>query len=60
MGATHIVIDGVTVRYVEDHRHVRITIAGSLAPELVTALVEDARSKLEVLERTGYQARRLP
>jgi hypothetical protein len=56
---TRIVVEGVTVRYVEGGRGVRVTVEGALAQEKVDAVVEDARRKLEALERTAYTARRL-
>jgi len=40
---TRIVVEGVTVRYVEDNRAVRVTVEGELAPSVVEAIVEDAR-----------------
>ncbi len=52
-----IVVDGVTVRYREEPYSVRVTIEGPLAPEKVQVLIEDARAKLEELERTPYVAR---
>lgn len=54
--STRISIDGVTVRYLEDMDEVRITIAGTLPPEQVELLIEDARSKLEALDRSPYVA----
>lgn len=59
VGTSRIIIDGVTVRYVEGYREVRITVEGSLPSETVLALVEDARRKLEALERTAYSARQM-
>jgi hypothetical protein len=57
--STRISIDGVTVRYLEQMDAVRITIAGTLPPEQVELLIEDARSKLEALDRSPYVARLL-
>lgn len=59
VGTTRIAVDGVTVRYVEGFSEVRVTVEGALPPEAVGELVEDARRKLEALERTAYVARRL-
>ena len=56
VGTARIVVDGVTVRYVEDHRALRITIEGALPTETEAALIEDARSKLSAHERTAYTA----
>jgi hypothetical protein len=57
---TLIVVDGVSVQYVEDMRAVRVTVRGSLPEEAVATLVEDARAKLEALERVPWAARQLP
>jgi hypothetical protein len=59
VGTVRIVVDGVTVRYVEDRRAVRITIEGALPSETTAALIEDARRKLSALERTAYTAAKL-
>jgi hypothetical protein len=52
---TRIVVDGVVVRYVEGST-VRITFEGALPPDLVAAIVEDARRKLEIVEALPYLA----
>ncbi len=54
-----IVVDGVTIRYVEDSYSVRVTLEGVLDPDKVTTLIEDARQKLSTLERSAFVARRL-
>jgi len=54
-----IVVDGVTVRHVESSFDVKITIEGELPPEQVAILIEDARSKLETLDRSPYVARKI-
>lgn len=59
VGTSRITLDGVTVRYVEGFSEVRITVEGALPPEIIRELVEDARGKLETLERTPYVARQL-
>ncbi|MDO9019449.1 MAG: hypothetical protein Q8S73_23495 [Deltaproteobacteria bacterium] len=59
VGTVRIVVAGVTVRYVEERRSVRITIEGALPPETAAALIEDARSKLSAVERTPYTAAKL-
>lgn len=59
VGTSRITLDGVTVRYVEGYREVRITVEGALPPETIQTLVEDARRKLETLERTAYAARQI-
>ena len=46
---TRIKVDEVVVRYAE----------GTLPPELIDALVEDARAKLALLENADCKARRL-
>ena len=51
-------VDGVTVRYVEDHRSVRIVVEGPLPEAQVAALAEDARRKLGELEHTDYVVRK--
>lgn len=56
---TRVSVDGVTVRYVEESHDVRVTIEGELPEATIAAIVEDARGKLEALERTPYVARRL-
>jgi hypothetical protein len=56
---TRISIDGVTVRYVEQRFGVNITVEGALPPEQVQILIEDARSKLEALDRSPHVARLL-
>ena len=56
---TRIRVGDVTVCYREQSRDVRITIEGSLPPEQVQLLIEDARSKLEALERSPHVARLL-
>lgn len=58
-GTVRIVVDGVTVRYVEDRRSVRVTLEGALPTAIEAALIEDARRKLSALERTAYTATRL-
>lgn len=52
---TRIVVDGVTIRYLE-RSTVRITFEGALPPDLVAAIVEDARRKLERVEACPYLA----
>jgi hypothetical protein len=54
-----IAVDGITVRYADTMSAVRITVEGQLAPERIDELVEDARAKLERIERTPWTARRL-
>jgi hypothetical protein len=54
-----VVIDGVTVRFVEDSRSVTLTVEGALPPASVDALVQELRAKLEHLEQTPYVARSL-
>lgn len=56
---TRIAVDGVTVRYREEHAAVDVMIEGALPPETVAAIVEDARAKLAALERTPYVARQV-
>lgn len=52
-----IAVDGVTVRYVESSFDVGVVIEGELPPAQVELLIEDARSKLEALDRSPYVAR---
>lgn len=59
VGVTRIEVEGVTVRYVEGSREVRVTVEGSLPAAVEEAIVEDARRKLGELERVAYEARRL-
>lgn len=59
VGTSRITVDGVTVRYVEGFSEVRVTVEGALSPEVIRELVEDARRKLETLERTPYVARQI-
>ena len=60
-GVHRIRVDGVVVRYLEDHDAVRMTVEGDLPSTVEGALAEDLRAKLGRLERTPYQAvRRAP
>jgi hypothetical protein len=52
-------IGEVVVRYVEDSWSIQITVEGTLAQEVIDALVEDARGKLALLENAECEARRL-
>lgn len=56
---TRISVDGVTIRYREESGSVHVMIEGELPAEVAAAIVEDARRKLEELERQPYVARRL-
>lgn len=58
-GVTRICVHDVVVRYAQDHWSILITVQGSLAPGLIDALVEDARTKLALLENAECEARRL-
>lgn len=60
LGVTRISVDGVTIRYREEMSSVHVMIEGELPIEVAEAIVEDARRKLEALERQPYVARRLP
>jgi hypothetical protein len=55
--ATQLLLDGVKVRYVEGSSAVRIIVEGVLEADALATLLEDARAKLERLERTPYLAR---
>jgi hypothetical protein len=52
-----IVVEGVTVRYVDESNGVRVVVEGSLPAATVAALVEDVRAKLERADRGPYVAR---
>lgn len=58
-GVTRIVIDGVTVRYVEDTRTVRIVFEGELPEPTIERVVGDLWTKLAALERAECTRRRL-
>ena len=47
-------IEGICVRYVEDHFNIMVTVEGDLSPEMVTAVLDDLISKLSKLEETEY------
>jgi hypothetical protein len=53
-----VLVDGVTVRYVEDSWEVWVVVEGALPQDTVGAIVEDLRRKLEVLEKSPCTARR--
>lgn len=48
------VVDGVTVRFVEDTGPVRMIVEGDLPNDRVQSLAEELRSKLEKIEQTPY------
>jgi hypothetical protein len=56
---SRVVVDGVTVRYVEEVESTRVIVEGALAEEIVLAVVEDARAKREAIEAAPCEARRL-
>ena len=56
---TRIAALGVTIRYREESSTVHVMVEGELPAETVAAIVEDARQKLEKLERVPYVARAL-
>ena len=51
-----VIVDGVTVRYVEKVGTVRVVIEGALPADVQAAIVEDVRHKLEVIEAMPYVA----
>jgi hypothetical protein len=53
------VIEGVTVRYVEEGAGAHVIVEGPLSQEQIDVVIEDARKKLEALEGAGYVSRRL-
>jgi hypothetical protein len=52
-----VVVDGVTVRYVDDSRGAQVVIEGPLPADTVAALVEDVRAKLSRADGGAYAVR---
>jgi hypothetical protein len=53
------VIEGVTVRYVEEHDAIRVVFEGALTDAVMELVVEDLRAKLAKLEGAECQSKRL-
>ncbi len=54
-----IVVNGVTVRYVEDSWFIRITVEGDLPASTTETLTSDLLNKLSALEKVSYELIRL-
>ena len=52
-------IEGVTVRYVEEHDAIRVVFEGALTDAVMELVVEDLRAKLAKLEGAECQRKRL-
>lgn len=55
-----IVVEGVTVRYVEGMFALAMTVEGELPDEVIGVLVEDLRGKLSKIEGHAYRVERIP
>jgi hypothetical protein len=58
-GVHRIAVGGVTVRYVESQRSIKLVVEGVLPDETSAALVADLREKLSKIEHTPYEAREI-
>ena len=58
-GVYRIRVDGTTVRYVEEHHCIQITIEGELPEVTVRGLVEDVRKKISALENRKYDVAKI-